>query len=255
MQRNSWLYLAGLVVVAACSTDTTAPAATNLLAEDGIDLVQDLGVSSASVVDRGGIGGSEFPDSLRLTAEQKAQIAALHLGYQAATKADLEALQALEAEAKAARKAGKSRAEVEAILRKAEPVVARLRAAFAKLQEEIKRVYTPAQVAWLARRGEGCSRDSTARLTQDQIEKIRALKAAFEASIKDELALIRSVHQEAKEARAAGASEEQIKRILAKANDALEAIRKAEIRLKEAINAVLTEEQRRNHCILRGLNG
>ena len=244
----------GLLALAACSSDTTAPVA-NLVAEDGIDLVQDLEVSSASVVDRAGIGGSEFPDSLKLSAEQKAQITALHDAYKTANKADFDALKAIEAELKDARKAGKPRADLDAILRKAEPIVARLRAAFAKLQVEIKKVYTAAQLAWIARRGEACQNDNTSRLTQDQIEKIRALKAAFEASIKDELETIRNVHQEAQRARAAGASEEQIKRILAKAKDALEAIRKAEIRLKEAINGVLTEEQRRNHCILRGLNG
>lgn len=255
MKRTSFLYAVGLFALAACSTDTTAPVVADLAAADGIDLVQDLEVSSASVVDRAGIGASELPDSLRLSADQKAMITALHDAYKAANKADFDALKAIEAELKAARKAGKPRADIDAILKKAEPIVARLRAAFAKLQVEIKKLYTPAQLAWIARRGEACHADNTPRLTQDQIEKIRALKAAFEASIKDELEVIRKVHEEAKTARASGASQEQIKRILAKAKDALEAIHKAELRLKQAINAVLTEEQRRNPCTLRGLNG
>ncbi|MGQ0647281.1 MAG: Spy/CpxP family protein refolding chaperone [Gemmatimonadaceae bacterium] len=255
MKRTSLLVAAGFSLLAACSNESLAPADLALGAEDGIDLVQDFDITSASVVDRAGIGASELPDSLKLTAEQKAQIDALHEAFRASVKADLDAVKAIEAEARAARKADKPRAEVEAILAKAKPIMERIRAAFAKLQADIWKLYTPAQQNWIKARGENGCRGEAPRLSEEQIKKIRELKDAFLASIKDEMEIIRKVHQEAKDARAAGKSAEEIKRILAKAAAAVEEVRKAELRLKEAINAVLTPEQRRNPCVLRGLNG
>ena len=256
MKPTTWMMGVAIAALAACSGDSTAPV-VNQTSTEGVDLVQEMDVSSAAAMDRGGIGGSELPDSLKLTAEQKAKIAALHQAYKTANKADLDALKAIEAELKAARKAGKSREELATILAKAQPILTRLRAAFATLQSEIFKVYTPAQQTWIkAHAPSTCRSDSTLRLTDAQIQKIRALRTAFEASIKDQVAIVRQVHEEAKAARAAGKPAEEIKRILAKADTALAEIRKAELRLRDAILGVLTAEQRKNpHCVLHGLNG
>ena len=249
MKRGAFILAAGVALLAACSeSPTSAPLAGDT---EGIDLVQDFDVSTAAALDGAGIGASELPDSLRLTADQKAKIDSLHRAYQAAVKADIEALKAIEARARAARAAGKSREEVAAILAEAQPILERLRAAFARLQAAIWQVYTPAQQAWITAHRRGTCRD-VPKLTEAQIQQIRQLREAFVASIQDELAVIRAVHEEARAARAAGATAEEIRRILAKAEPALEAVRQAERRLHAAIEEVLTPEQRRNPCILRG---
>lgn len=255
MRRRSLLIAAGFALLAACSNDTSAPADRALQSDDGIDLVQGMDASSAAAVDRAGIGGSGFPDSLKLTAEQKAKIDELHRAYQAATKADLEAVKAIEAEARAAKAAGKPRAEIATILAKAQPYLERIRAAFARLQAAIWEVYTPAQQAWIKSLAPVSCRNDEAKLTDTQIKQIRALKEAFVEATKDELQIIRKAHEEARAALAAGASREEVRKILAKADVAVEALRQAELRLKEAILALLTPEQRRNLCVLRALFG
>lgn len=251
MKRFCVVLLAA-VSVAACSGDGTAPAS---LPGDGIDLVQDMDVSSAASLNGAGIGASELPDSLELTADQKAQIAALHEAFRLATRADLVAVKAIEAQLRAARAAGKSREELAAIRATAQPYLARLRVAFAKLQAGIWKVYTPAQQAWiLSRHRLACRAEGEVRLTEAQVQKIRELRSAFEASIKVELELIRQVHVEAEAARRAGKSADEIRQILAKAEPALKVIREAELRLKEAMLAVLTPEQRKHRCLLPGMD-
>lgn len=255
MKRISWLFAAGLLVFAACSNESTSPSTLDDASAEGIDLVQDMGLSTGAAVDRAGIGGSEFPDTIKLTAEQKAQIVALHEAYKAATAADVAFVLKIEAELKAARAAGKSRAEMAAILAKAAPALGRIRAAFAKLQADIWNVYSPAQRAWILAHTTRVCRDNAPALTEAQVKAIRELKMAFEIEVKEQLAIVKAVHEEARAAYAAGKSAEEIRRILKKADEAMLAIRNAELRLKAAINDVLTPEQRNNPCTLRGLNG
>jgi Spy/CpxP family protein refolding chaperone len=69
--------------------------------------------------------------------------------------------------------------------------------------------------------------------------------------VADELAAIKAAHQEARAAKQAGASAEEIRAILASVKDELEAVRQAEARLMSAILDVLTPEQRRRWCIVR----
>lgn len=255
MKRISWLLAAGLLVFTACSNESTSPSNVPDGSEEAIDLVQDMGASTGSVVDRAGIGGSAFPDSIKLTAEQKVQIAALHEAYRAATAADLAVVLKVEAELRAARAAGKSRAEMAAILAKAAPALARLRAAFEKLQADIWNVYTPAQRAWIQSHTKTVCRDAAPPLTEAQVKAIRELKAAFEAEVREQLAIVKAAHEEARAAYAAGKSAQEIRRILAKADAAMQAIHNAEVRLRAAINDILTPAQRNNPCTLRGLNG
>ena len=97
------------LLLAGCSGNATGPS------DQGINLVPDFAESMAASVDGGGIGGANLPSELALTAEQKAAITALHAGFKTATAADVAALHALEAQARAAKDAGKTREEIKAI--------------------------------------------------------------------------------------------------------------------------------------------
>jgi Spy/CpxP family protein refolding chaperone len=233
------------VVVSLAACDRSTPVSPSPAAPaDVIDVVPDYAVSPAASIDAAGIGASLLPDALKLTAEQKAAIAALHDAFMQAEAADIAALRAIEQEAKAAVKAGKSRDEVKAILAKAVPIRERLDAAFKKLQADIWAVYTPEQRAWIeSHRARGCGR-GTLHLTDDQVTQIRDLEQRFYASVKPDLELIRSIAEEAKKARAAGKSRDEIAAILAKAAAPQQRVAAAEKTLNAAILALLTPEQR-----------
>ena len=248
---------AGLVLVcgmaaliAAC--DQSAPVSPTSGPSEVIDLVPDYAVSPAASIDAAGIGGSALPDALQLSAEQKAAIAALHDAFMQANAADLAALEGIEREAKAAIKAGKPRDEVRAILAKAEPIRVRLDAAFKKLQADIWAVYTPEQRAWIeAHRLRNCG-SATTRLTDDQVKQIRALEAKFYETAKPDLELIRAIANEAKQARAAGKSREEVAAILARAIEPQRRVAAAERALQAAILALLTPDQQHAWKCRRG---
>src|SRR5687767_11468217 len=105
MRARNVVLSAVFFALAACGqSEPVTP--TNTTAEV-VDLVPDYAVSPAASVDAAGIGASRFPDALRLTAEQKAAIAALHAAFMQATASDVAALRAIESDAKAAIAAGK----------------------------------------------------------------------------------------------------------------------------------------------------
>ena len=243
MRARVVVVLGVVAALAACDRSApVSPTATDVA--DVIDIVPDYAVSPAASIDAAGIGGSLLPDALKLTAEQKAAITALHDAFMKANAADIAALQAIEQEARAAAKAGKSRDEVRAILAKAAPIRDRLEAAFRKLQADIWAVYTPEQRAWIeAHRAKGCGR-GTLQLTDDQVKQIRGLEQQFYATVKPDLELIRSIAEEARQARAAGKSRDEIAAILAKATPAQQRVSDAEKKLNAAILALLTPEQR-----------
>ena len=250
--RKTFLAVAafGLIGLGACSTEPVAPDDQLLIAEDSNELVPDYAISSAAVVDGAGIGASRLPDELKLTAEQKAEIAALHEAFRAENADEVAALRAIEEQVKQKRRSGGSREEIRALLEQARPILENLAADFAKLQEDIWAVYTPEQRAWIeSHKPNVCVRPP--RLTDEQIAKIRALQHAVQESIQDELAALQEAHQKAREAKAAGARAEEIRAILATVKDEMEAIRQAELRLEQAILDVLTPEQRARWCIKR----
>jgi hypothetical protein len=108
------------------------------------------------------------------------------------------------------------------------------------------------QKAWIeAHKPKVCDRNGPPQLTEAQIAQIRALKQAFAEAVADELAAIKAAHQEARAAKQAGASAEELRAILEGVKDEMEAVRQAEIRLHDAIMDVLTPEQRANWCIVR----
>ena len=94
--------------------------------------------------------GAPFPDSLKLTQAQQDAIKALRDAFATAHATDLARLQAIHDQARAAMQAGKTRAEVRAILQAARPVLEGLKGAFDALHTAIEAVLTPAQKAWIA---------------------------------------------------------------------------------------------------------
>ena len=249
------LMFASVVALAACGTETSVAPIDDSTSASVIELMPDFAdVSSATTMNSAGIGGSGFPDSLKLTTEQKAAISALEDAFKTANAADFAALKAIQAEARAARDARKSRAEIEAIIKKAKPIRARLDVAFAALRAAVRAIYTPAQRAWLdANKAKECGRDGGPALTEAQLTQIQTLKGAFETTIRTDRETIKSVVAEAKAARAAGKSEAEVKAILAKADAAHARIRAAEVKLVADIMALLTPEQRKSWCLTRGM--
>lgn len=243
MQTRVALLLGVVVALAACDRSTPV-SPTPSSADDVIDVVPDYAVSPAASIDAAGIGASLLPDDLRLTAEQKAAIADLHETFMKANAADVAALRAIEREARAAVKAGKSRDEVRAILARAIPIRERLDAAFKTLRADIWAVYTPEQRAWIeSHRPRACGAASV-KLTDDQVTQIRALEERFYAAVKPDLDLIRSIVEEAREARAAGKTAREVAAILARAEEPQRRVREAERTLHNAILALLSPEQR-----------
>lgn len=242
MRARLVVFIGAICVLGGC--DRSAPVSPTLVDSDVVDLVPDYAVSPAASIDAAGIGASMLPDALKLTAEQKAAIAALHDAFMKANAADIAALEAIERDAKAAIKAGKSRDEVRAILATAAPIRQRLDAAFRKLQADIWAVYTAEQRAWIeAHRPRGCGR-GTLKLTDVQVQQIRDLEQQFYATVKPDLELIRTIADEARKAREAGKSRDEVAAILARAAEPQRRVNEAEHRLQAAILALLTPEQR-----------
>jgi Spy/CpxP family protein refolding chaperone len=233
------------LLLAACGTNTAAPSDLTLGT-----LVPDFAESMAAEMDAGGIGGANLPTELALTTEQKAAIAALHEAFKTATAADVAALRALETEARAAEKAGKSRDDIRAILARGAPILARLQHAFELLQAAIWQVYTPEQRAWIeSHRPKPCGAEGPPKLTDAQMQQIRALQEAFMAAVKDDIATIRRVADAARAAEQAGASHDQVLQILHGADAARARVHDAELRLQHDLEAVLTPEQRAQRCL------
>ena len=255
MMRKTFLAVAafGLMGLAACSSETVAPNDLEFLQEaDELDLVPDYALSLAAVVDGAGIGAARLPDDLQLTADQKAEIAALHEAFMENHADEVTALRQIEQQIRQLRRNGGTREQILALLEDAKEIRSGLADDFSALQDAIWAIYTPEQRAWIeAHKPRVCDRRGPPRLTEEQIAQIRALTQAFHTAIADEIAAIKAAHQEARAAKQAGASAEEIRAILATVKDEMEAVRQAEHRLEQAILDVLTPDQRRAWCIVR----
>lgn len=250
--RVRFAVLLGAIAILGACDKSTNPVSPSTTPDNVVDLVPDYAVSPAATIDAAGIGGSLLPDSLKLTAEQKAAIASLHEAFMKATAPDIAALRAIETEAKAAIRAGKPRDEVRAILAKSLPILTRLSEAFTRLQAAIWAVYTPEQQAWIsAHRLHDC-RSGSLQLTDAQVKAIRDLEQHFYADVKPDLDLIRSIVEEARQARAAGKTREEVAAILARAVDPQRRVADAERKLQAAILALLTPDQRTLWACRRG---
>lgn len=250
------LLCAAVLVLAACGTSESTSPARLASSDDVIDIVPDYAASSTAILDRSGIGGGQFPDSLALSTEQKAKIQALHDAFERDNAADITALKAIEAEAKAARAAGQTRAQVRTILERAIPIRQRLDAAFRVLRIHIRAVYTRAQLAWIeAQKARECTPGTAPRLTELQLQQIRSLRDAFETVNRADIQLIRTVGEEVKAARAAGKGDAEIEEILARAEIARARLRAAERKLQQDMMSVLTADQRADWCVGREMRG
>jgi hypothetical protein len=90
-----------------------------------------------------------FPEALRLTDEQRAEIAALRAAFRAEHADELDALKAIFEEARAARANGATREEIRAILVTARPIAMALRIDLIDLHYAIWSVFTDEQKAWI----------------------------------------------------------------------------------------------------------
>jgi Spy/CpxP family protein refolding chaperone len=151
--------LAVAVLAAACDrapTEPTLAAQLDLVdpyvltfnASDGLPGAPFHGAAPGSRPDARG-PGAPFPDSLKLTDAQRTAIQALRDAFDAAHKADLDALKAIHEQARAALQADKPRSEVRAILATARPVLERMHTAFDALHTAIFSLLTAEQKAWI----------------------------------------------------------------------------------------------------------
>lgn len=245
--RKIVLALMAAATLAACSEDAVAPSTDTVLLDD----VTVLAYGAMDMADPGSRyipGLHRLPDHLKLTSAQETQIRALVTAFAAAVKADVEALHAIRLEARAAKAAGKSDAEIRAIYAKGDAIRARLHAAEAKLRADIDAVLTAEQRAWLASPAARPCQAENVRLTDAQRTQIAALITAFETANRADLDVIKAVLAEARTAHKSGATREQIKAILDKAKVQMERVRIARHALQLAIDAVLTPEQRASGC-------
>jgi Spy/CpxP family protein refolding chaperone len=237
------------VVASACSTDTMAP-----MDDSGAVTLEELAALGYGVTQVGAAGGApgiierlaQLPPDLALSGAQLAQIAALIDAFVAATAPGREALAAIREEAAAARSAGATPDEVRAILAAGQEIRQRLHEAELMLRRAIMGVLTPAQRAWLTNRPPPEPRPCA--LTEAQRTEMAGLRAAYEQENAADIALVRSVHDRARAAMQSGASRAEVAAILSEARAAVQRLRDARAALHEALQAVLTPEQRAAGC-------
>lgn len=150
--------LALTIAVAACSESPTsassAPDADDyalvMFGEAGSALEGTLGTQSGDRPFDGRTGWGRLPDSLQLSDAQRAEMRALREAFRVDHADELAALRAIFMEARAARRAGASRADIREILAEGRPIVEALRPFVQALHEAVRAVLTEEQRAWLA---------------------------------------------------------------------------------------------------------
>jgi Spy/CpxP family protein refolding chaperone len=238
--------------LAACSSETTAPAG---------DIVIDESISGTALTLNGGYDAvlyqdrliNALPDDLKLTDEQKTKIRALVDAFQASTKSDRDALAAIVAEARKAVRDGKGRGEVRRILERADPIRDRLAAAERKLMADIDAILTPEQRAWIHdHKPQRCRPDRFPPLSEAQKAQIHALEQAFRDQNKSDLDSLKTILDEARAAAEAGKSRTEIAAILAKGAPIAVKLAAARAQLVADIRKVLTPEQIASGCLPLG---
>lgn len=244
MRRIAFITFAAAALVA-CSSETTSPKSSDLsvdAAAFGTALTIAGGYEPELYQDRLVNG---LPDSLKLSADQEAQIKALITAFNAATKADREAIEAILKEARALSNGRTNGADSAGkLLLRGSEVMKRLAAAQAKLRADINAVLTAEQRAWIAaHEPKNCKAERFPALSEAQKAQIHALEQAFQTNNKADLDAVKAAFESAR-----GKTQAERDAILSAVKPAqvrLEAARKA---LKEAIKAVLTTEQQNSGC-------
>lgn len=252
--RRIALTVIATLAIAGCSKDTTAPASDSLLNEFLLG-------SGGALVSAGGYDGDLYqqrlinglPDELKLTPDQQAKIKALVQAFEAATKADHDAFNAIMRQAKDAIIAHKSRDEVKAILDQGIAIRSRLSAAEAALRSAIEAVLTPEQKAWLAaHQPVRCDPSKFPPLTDAQKAQIRAFETAFQTANKADLDAVKAIIEQARAAAAAGKTKAEVEAIMATARPIMQKLDAARQTLKTQIEGVLTPEQKASGCFPLG---
>jgi len=148
--------LAATLMLGACDDSPSQPSevveddyALVMFGEPGAALEGMMGAQDAARPFDGRSGMHRLPDELRLSAEQITELQALRTAFLAEHAAEVDALQAIFVEARAARQAGATREEVRAILMEGRPIALALRVDLLALHQAILGVLTPAQREWL----------------------------------------------------------------------------------------------------------
>jgi Spy/CpxP family protein refolding chaperone len=245
---RKFVFVVMAAALTACNGDSTAPSDDLVMLEDAASLAygaMDMADPGSHFLAR----LNNLPDPIKLSTEQRAQIRALIAAFVQATQADKEALTAIHQEARAARAAGASDAEVRAIFAQGDEIRRRLHVAEAQLHADILALLTPAQRAWLER--PLVCRAEDIRLNEAQKTQITALLVAFESANRPDLDTIKAIFEQARTAYQAGASREEIAAILQQARAPMERVRAARLELEAAIRALLTPAQIASGCFSR----
>ncbi|MGK2960511.1 MAG: Spy/CpxP family protein refolding chaperone [Gemmatimonadaceae bacterium] len=238
--------------LAACSSETTAP---------DTSLAIDAGLFGTALTQNGGYDArlyqdrlfNALPDEIALSDDQKAKIRSFVADFIEATKSDREALGKILQEAHAAVRAGKSRAEIHAILERGAALRQRLHDAERGLVADIQSVLTAEQKAWLAaHRPERCDPSRFPPLTDAQKAQIQALEQSFRDNNKADLDAMRAIVEEAGAAIRSGKSRDEIAAIFARGATIARRLAEARRDLREDILGVLTPEQRASRCLPLG---
>lgn len=251
--RGTALIAVAALSLAACS-DSTSPSGPDLT-------LLEAGAYGSALTSMGGYDADIYqnrlanalPAELALTTEQRAKIRTLVETFLQSTRADREALGAILREAHQAIQAGKSRAEVEAIIAKGADIRHRLAAAEAKLKSDIDAVLTAEQRAWIAAHSpRSCRAEKFPPLSDAQKAQIQALESAFQQNNKADIDLVRATLDQAQAAIKAGKSREEVAQILMKAAPAIVRLEAARQALRQQILGVLTPEQKASGCLPLG---
>ncbi|HYN79986.1 MAG TPA: Spy/CpxP family protein refolding chaperone [Gemmatimonadaceae bacterium] len=255
MRRIALISLAA-VSLAACSAESTAPSASDEQVNEFAASAFGNALTSAGGYDPDLYEArltNAFPDEIKLTDEQRAKIRTLVEAFKVATKADRDALNLILRQAMEAVRAGKSRAEVIAILDKGLVIRDRLRAAETTLKTQIEAILTAEQRAWLAAHTpQRCDPSKFVPLTDAQKAQMRALEAAFQEANKADLAAVKAAFEQVKAGLAAGKTREELKSILDSVLPAIQRLEAARRALHQQLQAVLTPEQKASRCLPLG---
>lgn len=236
--------------LAACSSESTAPVATEFAADElestlvalGMPLAGNPGISELALIQR-------FPADIKLSAAQHAQIAAITAAFETATRSDREALSGIARQIAEAKRARKPEADIRALVEQTISILQRLAAAQSAVREQILAVLTPAQKAWLtAQAPHRCDLGKFPPLTAAQRSQIHALELSFRQANSADLATVETAMKQAREAKAAGKSEAEIRAIIEAVRPAMDRIAIARRQLAERIAAIYTAEQKASGC-------
>ena len=254
MRRIALISVAA-ALLAACSSESTSPSATDQVNEFA------TGAFGTELTSAGGYDADLYqarlfnalPDSIKLTDEQRAKISALVEAFKQATKADRDALNAILREAMEAVRANKPRAEVIAILDRGLAIRGRLAEAEKTLKAQIEAILTPEQRAWIASHSpQRCDPSKFVPLTDAQRAQMRALEAAFQETNKADLETVKAAFEKARAAITAGKSREEAKAFIDAVMPAIERLEAARRALRAQLEAILTPGQRASRCLPLG---